>query len=170
MNTMDMRILEVMASSNPPKSIAALTGLCGSTRAYTNNRVTVLLNSGRLLPEQIPWRLIERPGTYHTVLKPRIRGGPLADLESELEFIIKQNGSDRVSAIRELRELRTMGDALSGPPQPNDTKSMLSALSQILRAAGRDALEEATALAWPPEAQEAPPDLAESTPGGDRLD
>lgn len=90
------------------------------------------------------------PGVWYTSPMPAPKNrGPLHALEKKLESIIDSNGKDRVSAIRQLVEIRTMGGALTGPPIPNDHSAMISALARVIKAAGREHLREAELVAWP---------------------
>jgi len=165
-NELDAAIIRELSSPDPPKTIRGLATRCKATLAYTYNQVRSLLRSGAIKPEQCPWR---RDRHYESTSK--MRAGPLADLEKQLESIINENNRDRVQAIKELRELRTSGGSFAGPPPPDDRKGMVLALARMLRSAGRDATNEAIQEAWPPDEQETPEaDLEGSPIGGDQLD
>lgn len=90
------------------------------------------------------------------IARKRRKRGPLGDLELQLEDIIRLNDKDRVAAIRQLVEIRTMGGLLSGAPAPNNITAMTDALARMLKSAGRDLTDQALAIAFPEANAKAP--------------
>ena len=166
MNQLDEAIITHLGGQDPPLTIRDLAARCNSTIHYVRSRITYLLRHNRILLSQCPWR--------HDYKRSIARHRPsksLADIETNLEHIVAQDGRDRVAALRILTDIRTQGTTSSGPPPPNNRAAITSSLARILRSAGRDVLNDAILEAWPSDVQTLPEtNLAGPPPGGDHLD
>ena len=173
MHQLDQQIIDILNSPDPPKTSSDLIARCDKGKNYVLSRITYLLKQGLLTTADMPWRTDER----RSVLKPK---NPLADLDRRLNAIANLNEGDRVSALKALIDLRTLGTEVSGPPAPNDLEGMTAALVNILQSAGRELCDTALLKAFPPhdillpqeapDATEAQTHLAGPANGRDNLD
>lgn len=144
METLAQKIVELLKGPDPPQTVAELVSRTGNKPAAVYSKISGLLNTGALMKSDLPWRRgIDSTGAG------RPRKNSLKSLKRKLEKIIDEGAGDRVAAIKELRDLMTVGSEQFGPPPPDDRIGIVRELSRQMEAAGRDVCAEALEMAYP---------------------
>jgi hypothetical protein len=145
MSPTGQKILTALKSASPPQSINDLVELTGVTRNLIFATIARLVKAGSITQDDLPWRKgrpLKRGGRASSGLTGIARAAKYISENAEKD-------SDRVSALRLLTEIQSMGGETAGPPPPGDTEGTIDALERIILAAGPKLLKLAIIRAYP---------------------
>jgi predicted ArsR family transcriptional regulator len=148
MSPLAQKVLALLRGEDPPATAAAISDTLGVASSQVYVAISQLIKGGVLSQSDIPWRRGLPPSKAG---RPKGAVSGLHGIAKAAKYISEnaEKDSDKVSALRLLTELQTMGGETAGPPPPGDTEGTIDALERIILAAGPKLLKLAIIRAYP---------------------